>query len=145
MGDFILFLQIIYSEPHIFNIGEDAVKGLPPHEEGGRCRQVKVPTHISHKSFQASLAEPEYAIWDFAKFDFPDQLHALWTALYSFEAKHGRSPAPRSDSDVDLLKAELPSSANVDDKLLKFFTYQVTYFDFCLGYIPGYGKSCYGC
>lgn len=110
----------------MFNIGEEAVKNLPPHEEGGRCRQVKVPTFISHKPLEKSLIEPEFLIWDFAKFDFPEQLHALWTALYKFEAKHGRTPAPRSDADVKLLKAELPSDANVDEKLLKTFSYQVT-------------------
>jgi ubiquitin-activating enzyme E1 len=46
-----------------------------------------VPSIISHKSLPDSIADPEFSIWDFAKFDAPGQHHALWAALYAFEAK----------------------------------------------------------
>ena len=35
------------------------------------------------------LSAPDMLIWDFAKFDYPAQLHALWQALYKFESKVG--------------------------------------------------------
>lgn len=46
-----------------------------------------MPVTISHKSLVDSLTDPEILTWDFAKFDNPTQLHLLWQALYSFEAK----------------------------------------------------------
>lgn len=49
-----------------------------------------MPFPVSHKPLAASLEKPEYAIWDFAKFDYPAKLHALWSALYAFEETHGR-------------------------------------------------------
>ncbi|VDN83601.1 unnamed protein product [Brugia pahangi] len=63
-------------------------------------------------------------MWDFAKFENPSQLHALWQALHSFEAKHKRSPMPRSNEDVGLLKVELPPGAELDENLLRIFSYQ---------------------
>ncbi|KHJ93885.1 Ubiquitin-activating enzyme e1 protein, partial [Oesophagostomum dentatum] len=118
-------IKITVKKPHVFNIG-DAAKKLSRYEEGGRVKQVKVPTYASHKPLTESLADPEFIYWDFAKFDYPSQLHALWSALYEFEAKHGRHPNPRSDDDVLLLKAELPGGAEVTDKLLKMFSYQAS-------------------
>ncbi|GMS96394.1 hypothetical protein PENTCL1PPCAC_18569 [Pristionchus entomophagus] len=115
-------IKITVKKPHIFNIG-DAAKELSAYLEGGRGKQVKVPFPISHKSLAASLEEPEFCIWDFAKFDYPAKLHALWNALYAFEEKHGCSPAPRCSSDADLLKAELrlPEGEEVSDDLLRLF------------------------
>lgn len=115
-------IKITVKKPHIFNIGE-AAKQLSAYIEGGRGRQVKVPFPVSHKSLAASLEEPEFCIWDFAKFDYPAKLHALWAALYAFEEKHGRSPVPRCASDAELLKAELrlPEGEEVSDDLLRLF------------------------
>ncbi|GMT25395.1 hypothetical protein PFISCL1PPCAC_16692 [Pristionchus fissidentatus] len=115
-------IKITVKKPHIFNIG-DAAKELSAYLEGGRGRQVKVPFPVSHKPLAASLTEPEYCIWDYAKFDYPAKLHALWSALYAFEEKHGRSPASHSESDAQLLKAELqlPEGEEVSDDLLKMF------------------------
>nr|CDJ83602.1 UBA THIF-type NAD FAD binding fold and Ubiquitin-activating enzyme and Ubiquitin-activating enzyme repeat and Ubiquitin-activating enzyme e1 domain containing protein [Haemonchus contortus] len=116
-------IKITVKKPHVFNIG-NVVKTMSNYEEGGRVKQVKVPTYVTHKPLAESLADPEFVLWDFAKFEYPSQLHALWSALYEFEAKHGRSPRPRCDSDVELLKAELPENISVDEKLLKSFCYQ---------------------
>ncbi|CAD6195430.1 unnamed protein product [Caenorhabditis auriculariae] len=112
-------------DPYIFNIG-NAAAGFGEYLEGGRAKQVKLPSTISFKSLEDSIKEPEHAIWDFAKFDYPDKLHALWAALYSFEKKHGRRPAPRSDEDAALLKAELRPGAEVEDKLVQLFSYQAS-------------------
>lgn len=55
--------------------------------EGGRAIQVKVPVVVSHKSLAESMKEPDILMWDFAKFENPVQLHALWQALHAFETK----------------------------------------------------------
>ncbi|KAM3716758.1 Ubiquitin-like modifier-activating enzyme [Dirofilaria immitis] len=116
-------LKITVKKPDVFSIGRVAAK-FSPYVEGGRFTQVKVPTTISHKSLKESLCEPTIVMWDFAKFENPFQLHALWQALYAFEAKYKRSPMPRSKEDVDLLKAELSFSVEPDEKLLRIFSYQ---------------------
>lgn len=76
----------MFLEPDAFNIG-DVAKNFAPHTEGGRARQVKVPKIVEYKSLQESLNEPEILTWDFAKFDSPLRLHALWQGLYKFEQK----------------------------------------------------------
>ena len=118
-------IKITVKNPFVFNIG-DAAAALPDYVEGGRARQVKVPFTISHKPFAAALAEPDTCIWDFARFDYAPKAHALWTALYAFEEKHGRSPRARNASEVELLKAELPAGADVDDKDLTLFVNNAT-------------------
>jgi ubiquitin-activating enzyme E1 len=55
--------------------------------QGGRARQVKQPREMAFKSLAEALAEPALFIWDYAKFETPAQLHALWQALYKFEQK----------------------------------------------------------
>lgn len=118
-------LKITVKNASKFNIGDFAAQ-FPDYIEGGRCRQVKVPTTVSHVPFAKSLAEPEFVIWDYAKFEYPAQLHALWTALYAFEEQHGRSPAPRSTADVALLKALLPEGSEVPDKLIEMFSFSAS-------------------
>lgn len=113
-------------KPDAFNIG-DVAKGFSPHTEGGRARQVKVPKFVDYKSLQESINDPEFLIWDFAKFDSPPQMHALWQALYSFEQKYNRSPDVRSFEDALLLKAELPEKASdleIPETLLQNFSFQ---------------------
>ncbi|VDN08050.1 unnamed protein product [Thelazia callipaeda] len=116
-------LKITVKKPNVFNIG-DVAANFSPYLEGGRFTQVKVPITISHKSLLQSLKDPDFLIWDFAKFDHPPQLHSLWQALYAFEDKHKRCPSPRNDIDVNLLKLELPNTIKVNEKLLKMFSYQ---------------------
>lgn len=53
--------------------------------------------HISffdQKSLSSSMAEPEFLLTDFAKFDRPGQLHMGFQALHAFEKKHSRVPKP---------------------------------------------------
>ncbi|KAL3985654.1 ubiquitin-activating enzyme E1 family protein [Acanthocheilonema viteae] len=116
-------LKITVKKPDVFNIGKVAAD-FSPYVEGGRFTQVKVPSTVSHKSLKESLDEPDIVMWDFAKFENPSQLHALWQALHSFEFKHKRSPMPRNDEDVELLRTELPPGAKSDEKLLRNFSYQ---------------------
>ncbi|KJH42215.1 ubiquitin-activating enzyme E1 [Dictyocaulus viviparus] len=118
-------VKIIVKTPHVFNIGS-ITKTMSHYEEGGRVKQVKVPIFVSHKPLTESIESPEFIYWDFAKPQYPAQLHLLWNALYDFEFKHGRRPRPRCDDDVMLLKLELPEGASIDEKLLRCFSYQAT-------------------
>ena len=65
-------------------------RNFSEYKEGGRARQAKVPKYVNFKSLAESLKNPDYLVWDFAKFEAPAQLHALWQALYKFEEKVGR-------------------------------------------------------
>uniref|UniRef100_A0A914RPN9 Uncharacterized protein n=1 Tax=Parascaris equorum TaxID=6256 RepID=A0A914RPN9_PAREQ len=79
-------VKITVKKPNVFNIGEVAAS-FSNYLEGGRVSQVKIPLHITHKSLGESLKEPDILTWDYCKFDRPSQLHLLWQALHSFEAK----------------------------------------------------------
>jgi len=46
------------------------------------------------KSFSSSMAEPDFVMTDFAKFDRPGQLHVAFQAIHAFQKKHSRLPAP---------------------------------------------------
>jgi ubiquitin-activating enzyme E1 len=51
----------------------------------------------SQKSLRESLAAPgEFLISDFAKMDYPPQLHIGFQALHAFRAKHGSFPGPHN-------------------------------------------------
>lgn len=116
-------IKITVKNASKFNIG-DAAASFPDYLEGGRCRQVKVPITVNHVPFEKSLEEPEFGIWDYAKFEYPAQLHALWTALYAFEEKHGRSPVPRSSEDAELLKSFIPlGTEEIPEKLIQMFSF----------------------
>uniref|UniRef100_A0A1I8GM96 E1 ubiquitin-activating enzyme n=1 Tax=Macrostomum lignano TaxID=282301 RepID=A0A1I8GM96_9PLAT len=92
--------------PSRFKIGDTS--GFPPYEKGGYCKEVKMPEQISFKSLQEALASPEFVITDFAKFDRPAQIHALFQALSEFESRHsGRRPEPGNAAEA----AELASIA----------------------------------
>uniref|UniRef100_A0A671PW60 E1 ubiquitin-activating enzyme n=1 Tax=Sinocyclocheilus anshuiensis TaxID=1608454 RepID=A0A671PW60_9TELE len=78
---------------------------------GGIVTQVKMPKKVAFKSLSSSMAEPEFLLTDFAKFDRPGQLHMGFQALHAFEKKHSRLPKPWSQSDADELVA-LAEEAN---------------------------------
>ena len=53
-----------------------------------------------HKSFSDSLANPEFVMSDFAKFDRPGQLHIAFQALDKFQSTVGRLPRPYNKEDA---------------------------------------------
>uniref|UniRef100_A0A1I7YJJ1 E1 ubiquitin-activating enzyme n=1 Tax=Steinernema glaseri TaxID=37863 RepID=A0A1I7YJJ1_9BILA len=116
-------LKVTVKKPHIFCLG-DAVKDFNEHLEGGRFRQVKMPTFVSYPTLEEGHEKPEMVMWDMGKWDYGEQLHELWAALYAFEKKHGRSPVPRNAGDVDLLRQLLRGKATIAEDLLKNFTFQ---------------------
>ena len=49
---------------------------------------------LMQKSISSSLAEPEFVLTDFAKFDRPGQLHVGFQAIHAFQKKHNHLPVP---------------------------------------------------
>ncbi|CAJ0953492.1 unnamed protein product, partial [Mesorhabditis belari] len=115
-------LPITVKGPSVFNIG-DVAKDFNDYTEGGRGKQVKMPIYLDYKPLSKAIEEPEIMPWDFAKMDYPNQLHLLFQALHRMEEKHDRTPRPKNDVDVDLLQNELPENSGVDKDLLKMFSY----------------------
>lgn len=84
--------------PYTFSIGDTT--NCSKYIRGGIVTQVKMPKKISFKPLKESYANPEFLIADFGKFDYPQQLHVAFAALYKFEEGEGRLPKPWSDADV---------------------------------------------
>jgi ubiquitin-activating enzyme E1 len=84
--------------PYTFSIGDTS--NFSKYERSGIASQVKMPKTISFKSLTDSLKSPEFLITDFAKFDYPQQLHLAFTTLHKYVEKHGRVPKPWSNEDA---------------------------------------------
>uniref|UniRef100_A0A8C2B275 E1 ubiquitin-activating enzyme n=1 Tax=Cyprinus carpio TaxID=7962 RepID=A0A8C2B275_CYPCA len=89
--------------PYTFSICDTS--SFSDYVRGGIVTQVKMPKTVAFKSLSSSMAEPEFMVTDFAKFDRPGQLHMGFQALHAFEKKHSRLPKPWSQSDADELVA----------------------------------------
>lgn len=53
------------------------------------------------------MAEPEFLLTDFAKFDRPGQLHVGFQALHAFEKKHSRLPKPWNQVKTFILSSSI--------------------------------------
>uniref|UniRef100_A0A8C2J7D2 E1 ubiquitin-activating enzyme n=1 Tax=Cyprinus carpio TaxID=7962 RepID=A0A8C2J7D2_CYPCA len=78
--------------PYTFSICDTS--SFSDYVRGGIVTQVKMPKKVAFKSLSSSMAEPEFLLTDFAKFDRPGQLHMGFQALHAFEKKHSRLPKP---------------------------------------------------
>uniref|UniRef100_A0A3B3DJK4 E1 ubiquitin-activating enzyme n=1 Tax=Oryzias melastigma TaxID=30732 RepID=A0A3B3DJK4_ORYME len=87
--------------PYTFSICDTT--GFSDYVRGGIVSQVKMPKKIGFKSISSSMAEPEFVLTDFAKFDRPGQLHVGFQAIHAFQKKHNRLPAPWSMADGEEL------------------------------------------
>uniref|UniRef100_A0A673BDK8 E1 ubiquitin-activating enzyme n=1 Tax=Sphaeramia orbicularis TaxID=375764 RepID=A0A673BDK8_9TELE len=87
--------------PYTFSICDTS--GFTDYVRGGIVSQVKMPKKISFKSISSSMAEPEFLMTDFAKFDRPGQLHVGFQAIHAFQKKHNHLPSPWSQADGDEL------------------------------------------
>ncbi|KAL4623620.1 ubiquitin-like modifier-activating enzyme 1 [Arapaima gigas] len=85
-------IEIKVLGPYTFSICDTS--SFSDYVRGGIVSQVKTPKKMSFKSLSASMAEPEFILTDFAKFDRPGQLHLGFQALHAFEKKHKRQPKP---------------------------------------------------
>ncbi|ODV79313.1 putative ubiquitin-activating enzyme [Suhomyces tanzawaensis NRRL Y-17324] len=126
--------------PYAYKINIDESYGT--YVKGGLYTQVKVPKEISFEPLVKQLANPEYVISDFGKFDRPPQLHLGFQALHAFQTKNsGRLPRPYHEEDatefltyVKQLSTQSPTilgESEIDEKLLRELAYQAT------GDIPG--------
>ncbi|XP_070558786.1 ubiquitin-like modifier-activating enzyme 1 [Ptychodera flava] len=112
--------------PYTFSIGDTS--NLSDYVRGGIVTQVKMPQTISFKSLRASLAEPDFLITDFAKFDRPGQLHIGFQALHEYIKKNGSPPKPGNKADAEKFIAiakeineKAPAAAkqeSIDEKLM---------------------------
>ncbi|XP_033825185.1 ubiquitin-like modifier-activating enzyme 1 [Periophthalmus magnuspinnatus] len=94
-------IEIKVLGPYTFGICDTT--GFSDYVRGGIVSQVKMPKKISFKSISSSLAEPEFMVTDFAKFERPGQLHIGYQALHAFQKKHGHPPVPWSQADGEEL------------------------------------------
>ncbi|XP_050314109.1 ubiquitin-like modifier-activating enzyme 1 [Anthonomus grandis grandis] len=119
--------------PYTFSIGDTT--NFSKYQRGGIVTQVKMPKKLHFKSLKESLKDPEYLIADFAKFDYPPQLHLAFTTLHLFIEKHGRVPKPWSNDDaadfVSIAKTNSASSGDtINEDLLETFA-KVSAGDLC--------------
>uniref|UniRef100_A0AC35TNG8 UBA_e1_C domain-containing protein n=1 Tax=Rhabditophanes sp. KR3021 TaxID=114890 RepID=A0AC35TNG8_9BILA len=114
--------KILVQKPNSFKIPPETMATLSEYVEGGRCKQVKVPTKMTFKSLQESLKEPEFAFWDYAKMDAPGEQLALWTGVYAYESgNNGNKLNGRREGNVSALRTANPSLGDVsDDKINQF-------------------------
>lgn len=121
--------KITVKGPYTFSIGD--VSGLGQYQRGGLYQQVKMPKIINFKSLSESLADPEFLMSDFAKFDRPQQLHFGFQALHAFAQSQGRFPSPMDENDATVILASAQKFAQVqnveiefDEKLIRELSYQ---------------------
>jgi len=115
--------------PYSFSVGDLTNAGA--YKTGGYATQVKKIKTLDFKPLRQSLAEPgEFLLSDFAKFDWPGQLHVGFQALHQFAEKNSKFPAPRDQAHAaDVLgfaksineKAKEPVTLNED--VLKLLSY----------------------
>uniref|UniRef100_A0A8C4SWU1 E1 ubiquitin-activating enzyme n=1 Tax=Erpetoichthys calabaricus TaxID=27687 RepID=A0A8C4SWU1_ERPCA len=117
--------------PYTFSICDTS--SFSDYVRGGIVTQVKMPKKISFKPLSSSMAEPDFIMTDFAKFDRPGQLHIGFQALRHFAKQHDRMPKPWNKSDAEELlsiaksiNSCLSGSAKqeqLDETLLKKLSY----------------------
>ncbi|KAI4823490.1 hypothetical protein KUCAC02_012073 [Chaenocephalus aceratus] len=113
--------------PYTFSICDTT--GFMDYIRGGIVSQVKMPKKIAFKSISSSMAEPEFVLTDFAKFDRPGQLHVGFQAIHAFQKKHNHLPAPWNKADgeefltlakeVNAAQTGLAKVEQLDEALIK--------------------------
>jgi len=78
------------------------------------------------KSLRESLAEPEFLISDFAKFERSAQFHAAFQALDYFRSSHSHLPRPYNKSDAAEIVALTKKimKEEIDEKLIEQVSFQ---------------------
>lgn len=91
--------RITVTGPHTFKIGDTSA--FSAYTSGGLFTKVKVPKTLNFKSLSESLANPDFVISDYAKFDRPSQLHVGFQALDEFVALHQELPRSWNKENAD--------------------------------------------
>lgn len=114
--------------PYTFSIGDTS--SYSDYVRGGTVTQVNMPQKVNFKSFLHSLADPEFVVTDFAKFDRPGQLHLAWQALDKFVQSENRFPHPYSTTDGKTfvkfaadINEQSENKVELDEPLLSKFSY----------------------
>uniref|UniRef100_A0A5S6R0S6 E1 ubiquitin-activating enzyme n=1 Tax=Trichuris muris TaxID=70415 RepID=A0A5S6R0S6_TRIMR len=117
-----------------FKFAIDDISNFSEYIEGGKAKQVKIPTSMEFKPLSESIHQPEFLISDFAKMDRPNQIHLMWQALYKFCEANGRMPRAQNLADaeevvaiVEDLNASAPDSLRVekvDTRLARLLSFQ---------------------
>uniref|UniRef100_A0AAX7VCY1 E1 ubiquitin-activating enzyme n=1 Tax=Astatotilapia calliptera TaxID=8154 RepID=A0AAX7VCY1_ASTCA len=75
--------------PYTFSICDTS--GFTDYIRGGIVSQVKIMISFPQmKSLSSSLAQPEFLMTDFAKMEFPGQMHLGFQAIHAFQKKHAQ-------------------------------------------------------
>lgn len=107
--------------PYTFSIGDTT--GYSEYIRGGVATQVKMPKTISFKSYTDALANPEFVMTDYGKFDHPQTLHVAFEALYVYIEKNSRLPRPWNNDDAQEflgIAKQLSTEELKEDLLLTF-------------------------
>ncbi|KAK6465800.1 hypothetical protein DFJ63DRAFT_33136 [Scheffersomyces coipomensis] len=125
--------------PYAFKIKIDESYGK--YLRSGVYTQVKVPKDLKFEPLVKQLANPEYVISDFGKFDRPAQLHIGFQALHAFKTRHNQLPRSFHEEDANeffRLAEEVASQyptvlgeEKLNEKIIKELSYQAR------GDIPG--------
>ncbi|TGZ82206.1 putative poly(A) RNA transport protein [Ascodesmis nigricans] len=118
--------------PYTFSIGD--VSSYGTYVRGGLFTQVKKPKVINFKSLKEQLANPEFVISDYAKFDRPMQIHIGFQALHQFFEQHKSWPRPMNSADAEEVRQIAASIAEgygdqkpeLDEKIIDEISYQAT-------------------
>lgn len=101
--------QISINGPFSFKIKTQPGEITGEYLSGGIATQVKVPKTVAYKSMQESNANPECMIFDFAKFERPNQMHE-WFQLLS---KHGHPTTKEQAENLVSAGNDLPKEVFV--------------------------------
>ncbi|CAN6620583.1 ubiquitin-activating enzyme E1 1 [Trichomonascus vanleenenianus] len=118
--------------PFTFKINLPA--GAGAYVKGGQFTQVKKPKIMRFEPLSKQIANPEFLISDFAKFDRPPQLHLGFLALHGFvNTSNGELPRAHNEEDANKLvqlaknvQKQYPDvlEGEIDEKLIKQLAYQ---------------------
>ena len=112
--------------PYTFSIGDTSE--FTEYERGGIVTQVKMPKTLAFKSLEESIKNPEFVISDYAKFDYPGQLHLAFIGLDEYRKLKGTLPRAWNSEDAKVLveltkkaKETLGLDAEINDELIETF------------------------
>ncbi|XP_071033446.1 ubiquitin-like modifier-activating enzyme 1 isoform X2 [Parasteatoda tepidariorum] len=114
--------------PYTFSIGDTSNYG--EYIRGGVATQVNMPKKITFKSYKESTVDPEFVMSDFAKLDYPPQIHLAFQAAHVFKKNNGRLPKPWNAEDADDflsivkdLNSKTANPVDLNDDLIRRFAH----------------------
>lgn len=93
-------IKISVTGPYTFSIGDTT--NFSDYIRGGIATQVKQKKIMSFKPLSDALKAPEFLIVDFAKMDYPQQVHIAFQTLDEFKKRRGSLPRSWDTEDATL-------------------------------------------